>query len=153
VKNKRFKTIIFGIGNEGREDDGLGWLFLDKVKKSLPDNFDIEYRYQLQVEDAEISRHYDRVIFIDAHIKKFDKGFIWKICPSKPSDAYTSHELNAETIMYFCQTIYNKTPQAYILGISGKSYELSIGLTDIASRNLENAIRFFENKILNLVNQ
>ena len=27
-------TIILGIGNIGRKDDGLGWLFLDYLKKN-----------------------------------------------------------------------------------------------------------------------
>jgi len=144
------KTILFGIGNYGREDDGLGWLFLDKIEKSLPDNYDIEYRYQLQVEDAEIAQNYDRVIFIDAHMSNFKKGFVWEKCTSKPSDTYTSHELNAESILYLTHTIYNKQPKAYILGITGTSYQLTIGLTKTAENNLAKSLDFFNDKILNL---
>ncbi len=144
------KTILFGIGNSGREDDGLGWLFLDKIVESLPNTYDIEYRYQLQVEDAEIAQNYDRVIFIDAHIGVFEKGFIWEKCIPKASDTYTSHELNAETIMHLTHTIYNKQPKSYILGITGKSYELAIGLTNTATNNLAKALDFFNEKVVNL---
>lgn len=144
------KTILFGIGNYGREDDALGWIFLDKIAKDLPDNYDVEYRYQMQVEDAEIAQNYDRVIFIDAHMGIFKKGYTWEKCVQKPSDSYTSHELNPETIMYLTNTIYNKQPKAYILGITGKSYELTIGLTNTAEENLTKALRFFKKKLLTL---
>jgi Ni,Fe-hydrogenase maturation factor len=63
------RTLLIGIGNSGRADDGLGWAFLDEVEKTLPKNYDLEYRYQLQVEDAELISHYNTVFFIDAHKK------------------------------------------------------------------------------------
>jgi len=146
------KTILFGIGNYGREDDGLGWVFLDRIKDLLPDSFDIEYRYQLQVEDAEQASHYDRIVFIDAHMGVFEKGFLWEECKSKPSDAYTSHELNPESILFLTDSIYNKKPEAFILGITGESYELAIGLTQTAELNLNQSLAFFEKEILELVN-
>ena len=57
------KTLLFGIGNSGRSDDGLGWEFLDKIKPNFPIDFDMEYRYQLQIEDAELAKQYQRVMF------------------------------------------------------------------------------------------
>ncbi len=36
MKNYDNKNIIIGIGNCGREDDGLGWAFLDEIKSKLP---------------------------------------------------------------------------------------------------------------------
>lgn len=145
------KTILFGIGNCGREDDGLGWSFLDKIEKNLPPNFDIEYRYQLQVEDAEIAQNYDTIIFIDAHMTSFDTGFEWKKCIPKASDTYTSHELNPETILYLTKTIYNKQPKAFTLGITGENYELALGLSSLASNNLTKALDYFNKNILNLI--
>ncbi len=148
-ENKR--TLLFGIGNCGRADDGLGWAFLDEIERNLPSNFDIEYRYQLQVEDAEIAQNYDTIIFIDAHIATFDSGFEWKICIPKASDTYTSHELNPETILHLTKTIYNKQPTAFTLGITGVNYELALGLSSVASNNLTKALDYFNKNILNLI--
>ncbi len=142
------KTLIFGIGNCGRADDGLGWAFLDKIEKSLPDNFDIEYRYQLQVEDAELAAQYDAVYFIDAHILKLENGFIWEECIAKPSDSYTSHELEPETILNLTESIYNKKPISYSLGISGEKFGLSLELSKSAENNLAKALDFFNSNIL-----
>ena len=146
MKEKR--VILFGIGNCGRADDGLGWAFLDKIEKSLPDNFDIEYRYQLQVEDAELAAQYDTVYFIDAHITKQKNGYIWKKCVAKPSDSYTSHELNPETILNLTESIYNKKPISYLLGITGEKFDLSMELSKNAKINLTKALDFFNSAIL-----
>ena len=52
MKKSDYKTIILGIGNNGRQDDGLGWAFLDFLEEQNT-TIDLEYRYQLQIEDAE----------------------------------------------------------------------------------------------------
>ncbi len=146
------KILIIGIGNSGRSDDGLGWAFIDKIKGNLPGNFDCEYRYQLQIEDAELVSHYAVVYFIDAHIKQFDKGFDWKDCCPKATDSFSTHELDPETVLYLTKNIYNKQPKASILGISGKSFQLQIGLTKIAQENLRHALEsFYEKTGLNYV--
>ena len=44
--------LIIGIGNSSRGDDGLGWAFLDTISQMQPLPGQLEYRYQLVVEDA-----------------------------------------------------------------------------------------------------
>ena len=56
------KIIIIGVGNSGRQDDGLGWAFLDEIKRKFP-GIKIEYKYQLQIEDADLISSYDTVFF------------------------------------------------------------------------------------------
>jgi len=141
------KILIIGIGNCGRSDDGLGWAFIDKIKENLPANFNCEYRYQLQIEDAELISHYKVVYFIDAHKKHFDNGFIWLPCSPKATDSFSTHELDPETVLYLAKNIYNKQPETFILGITGESFELQIGLSKVAQQNLLSAISFFNNKV------
>ena len=43
------KILLLGIGNNGRSDDALGWKFVEEFT-SRQELFDVEYRYQLQVE-------------------------------------------------------------------------------------------------------
>jgi len=50
-KKDRKKAIIFGIGNNSRQDDGLGWMFLDFLEGQNK-NIALEYEYQLQIEAA-----------------------------------------------------------------------------------------------------
>jgi len=145
---KKSKVLLFGIGNCGRADDGLGWAFLDKMKSQLPENYDYEYRYQLQIEDADLASQYDTVIFIDAHKHFFEGGFKYKRCFSKATNSFTTHELDPTTVLYLTESIFGKKPQAYILGINGEKYSLDMGLSDAAEQNLLKAISFFKEEIL-----
>ena len=37
-------TVIFGIGNEGRSDDGLGWAFLDRLQTETKFDGQLEWK-------------------------------------------------------------------------------------------------------------
>lgn len=137
------KTLIIGIGNSGRQDDGLGWAFLDEIKPYLDEKYEIEYRYQLQVEDAELISHFGKVIFVDADLIHYINGYNYNKLTPKDVQSYTSHELNPESVLQLSQTIYKNKPEAYLLEISGENFHLKIGLTDFAHLNLKKAIHFF----------
>lgn len=142
------KILIIGIGNTGRQDDGLGWLFLDFLEKqNFP--FTLEYRYQLQIEDAELLRQYDTVIFIDATKQKTEDGFLFSKCKASEQYSFSTHALKPETILFLSKTIYNHNPNAFILAIEGYYWELEIGLSKKAKENLDYVTKVFEKKLLN----
>lgn len=144
------KILIIGIGNSGRSDDGLGWAFLDAIEGEIPSNYDLEYRYQLQVEDAELISQYDRIYFVDAHINPFESGYQLEEGKPVQTDSFTTHQLDPETVLYLADSIYNTLPESFILGISGVDFELKIGMSDKASKNLSAALEFFRKEILEL---
>ena len=145
MKNYDSKIIIIGIGNSGREDDGLGWAFLDEIRPKLPSHFDVEYRYQLQIEDAELISHYDKVYFVDAHKQILENGVIINPCLPKDVHGFSSHALHPETIQFLVNSVYDKNPESYIIGISGVSFELKMGLTSKGKDNLDKALSYFLN--------
>lgn len=143
IKTDVVKRLIIGIGNSARADDGLGWTFVEKIKDRLPDAFDYELRYQLQVEDSELICHYDTVIFVDATKASHSSGFELKPCEIAEHYYFSSHAQNPETVVYLAQTLYEVQPKAYVLGISGKEWELGEGLSADAELNLIRAIDHF----------
>lgn len=148
MKEEDNNILLIGIGNSGRQDDGLGWAFLDHLNLELPDNYDIEYRYQLQIEDAEMISHYQKVFFIDADKTPETIDFTIRECFPKETHHFSSHALPPETILYLASTVYGKNPESYIVGISGESYQLEIGLTDNAKSNLEKALSSFKKEVI-----
>ena len=148
MKEEGNNILLIGIGNSGREDDGLGWAFLDHLKPELPNNFDVEYRYQLQIEDAEMISHYKKVYFIDADKTPETTDFIISECFPKETHHFSSHALPPETILYLANTVYGKNPESYIIGISGESYQLEIGLTEKGKSNLEKALYSFKKEVI-----
>jgi len=147
-ENRRFgigpETILFGIGNSGRGDDGLGWAFLDRIQQESEFRGQIEYRYQLQVEDAALVSRAERVIFIDSHKGELPGGFQWKPCMPSKDFEFTSHVLPPRAVMYFCEDLYGKSPRADVLMIQGSSWDLRIGMSSEAKLHLDKALRFFK---------
>ena len=141
--------LIIGIGNSGRSDDGLGWLMLDALKKQF-DHVDFHYRYQLQIEDAEILSHYTTVIFVDATKEHTETGFYFKSCDPNMGLGLTSHMLEPETVIWLENELYRTKPTAFVMGIEGKKWELSLEPSEKGLRNLNTASDFLT-KNVNLI--
>ena len=152
MKGEGDKILIIGIGNQGRADDGLGWAFLDRIRDRLPGDFDCEYRYQLQIEDAELLSHYSEVCFVDADKESWEQGYRYTRCEPNGSHGFSTHALDPETVLYLTHTIYKKFPKVNVLGISGHSFDLKIGLSEQANVNLLRAVDFFSEKMVHLIN-
>jgi len=146
-ENAENKCLILGIGNSGRQDDGLGWEFLDGLSERKLNNVSLEYRYQLQIEDAELIGGFDTVVFVDASKNNLIKGYEYEPCKASNKHSFSTHSLAPETVLYLSDELYNYVPKAYILGIQGYEWELQNGLTKKAKENLINAIEFFNHKI------
>ncbi len=137
------RTVIIGIGNSGRQDDGLGWAFLEEIEQKWPDLDKLEYRYQLQIEDAELISHYERVLFVDADLNQHEQGFEIRPVQAMAGTSFTTHEMSPGNVLDLCQKIYKKSPDCFILAISGVSFELELGLTETGERNLLSSLLYF----------
>ena len=142
---KRLDNIlIIGIGNNTRQDDGLGWCFLDNLLKEGYNEENLVYKYQLMVEDAELIAEYDTVIFVDACISELKNGFdIDRIYPAEKV-AFSTHEVPPNQILNLCENIYNKNPKAFMIKIQGYFWDIEIGLSEKATENLKKSIEDFK---------
>jgi hydrogenase maturation protease len=137
-------TLIIGIGNCGRGDDGLGWAFLDRLQARGRYNGSMEYRYQLQIEDAERISRERGVLFVDAGIGPLPGGLQWRRCKPTCSSEFTSHALAPGVVLQLCQRYYGRSPQARLLVIEGREWGLGADLSVVAERNLAAALDCFE---------
>ncbi|MBL7858817.1 MAG: hypothetical protein JNM57_14100 [Cyclobacteriaceae bacterium] len=141
------KILLIGIGNSGRSDDALGWKFLDTFD-AFPCWFDFEYRYQLQVEDAELISRYKKVIFVDASREVIKDGASLHACIPTPSASFTTHKLDPGTVLWLARELYTAQTEAYVMAIAGTEWELHHGLSTIARTNLQKALSLFLDFIL-----
>ena len=130
-------NVLIGIGNVGRSDDGLGWKFLDLVKANLPDDWDCVYRYQLNIEDSDLVKNYEKVVFVDAFSEKLPKGFSLEECFPAAGIEYTTHSLNPCAVLALCNNLYEQRPKALVLKIQGYDWLLKEGISERAEKNLE----------------
>ena len=144
-------TLIIGIGNNTRQDDGLGWYFLDKLEKAGFNPEDLLYKYQLMVEDAEIIAAYQTVIFVDASKEHSKEGFnIEEIEPAEHV-LFSTHEVPPSQILNLSTTIYHKTPKAFVVKIDGYEWDFKIELTKKAEINLQQAFDYFMTDFLSQI--
>ncbi len=136
------RTLVVGIGNDGRGDDGLGWKFVELNEKSFA-HMDWQQRYQLQVEDAALVSQYDQVIFVDSTRTSLNEGFAWNESEVRMSRSFSTHNLDPSTVLYLARELYNRTPRAFTLAIEGQQWEIGIGLSDQAQENLQKAMLYF----------
>ena len=134
------KLLVIGIGNSGRRDDGLGWAFLDHLSSLEEFEGDLEYRYQLQVEDAEMISKFEKVVFVDATKDLWPDGFSINRLVKKKSESFTTHAVAPSHILYLCGDLYDIEPESYMLAISGHEWGLKLGLSEKANNNLTKAI-------------
>lgn len=137
------KILMIGIGNSGRSDDALGWKFADEFSNRT-DLFDIDYRYQLQIEDALLITEYKAVIFVDASHKQYEDGFSFYKCIPARYEAFTTHKLEPEAVLWLTNDLFYQTPEVYVMAISGITWELHQGLSDTAQQNFDKAIVHFK---------
>ena len=137
-------TLIIGIGNNTRQDDGLGWCFLDLLEKEGFNEENLLYKYQLMVEDADLISSYQTVFFVDANKTHLNEGFtIEQLYPSEKV-SFSTHAVPPNQILNLCETIYNKNPKAFMIKIQGYVWDIEIGLSAKATENLTKTIANFK---------
>ncbi|MCC6279795.1 MAG: hydrogenase maturation protease [Saprospiraceae bacterium] len=144
--NRNKKTLLIGIGNDGRGDDALGWLFADRFAECR--DLEVIYRYQLQVEDAELISAYEQVIFVDASVLEMEKGFSFQPCLPVASVHFSTHKVDPGTILWLAREMYQSAVQGYILAIQGYEWELQQGLSEKATQHFQQAFLYFEKHVL-----
>lgn len=135
------QNLLVGIGNKGRGDDGLGWAFVDHFKNVH--KLKVIYRYQLQVEDAELISHYRQVWFADASAEDYGHGFKIEPLEALTRFNYTTHALHPAAVLGLCRQLFDSEPKAFIIGITGEDFSLGQSLSVKGRFNLEQALSFF----------
>lgn len=141
------KILIYGYGNPGRQDDGLGNLFVDEAQKWAEaeglDNISFDSNYQLNIEDAAEIADKDIVIFVDASIEDIDDFELTMITPESKVE-FSMHSVSPSFVVKLCNDIYPHTPNAYLLHLKGYEWEFKEGITEKAMRNFSKAFEYIK---------
>ncbi len=139
--------MIIGIGNCGRQDDGLGWAVLDELSNRKDFQGQLVYRYQLNIEDAEMIKEADHVVFVDAYKGTEDADYSFQELKAGGEFEFSSHALKPEVILTLTQHLYNNFPKAFTFWIKGYDWELKTGLTEKAKKNLKVSMDYLESML------
>ncbi len=144
------KLFIYGFGNPGRQDDGMGPAIIDRLESDKIQGIVIDSNYQMNVEDAYNISGCDTVIFVDASIDAAEPFSFYKIEPSSEI-TFTTHTMAPESIIALCKDLYDKDMEAYVMAIKGYEWEFIEGFTPKADDNFNEAYSFLLKKIEELL--
>lgn len=141
------QILIYGYGNPGRQDDGLGIAFTQKLEDWASKNqiagVGFDRNYQLNIEDAATIATKDLVIFADA-----SKEEIQDFCLSKVNSscevAFTTHAASPGYLVQLCKELFQKEPPVFLLHIRGYEWAFQEGLSKRAKENLDQAVVYMQ---------
>jgi len=148
------KVLIYGYGNPGRKDDGLGIKMTEMIEEWKNahdfDQIDVDSNYQLNVEDAEKIADYDLVLFVDASQEDDLTNFrLIDVEPNEEKVEFTMHAVSPAYILHLSRKLFNKEPDTKLLSIRGYRWEFEEGITDSAFLNLERAFIYLQCRLTN----
>jgi len=141
------QILIYGYGNPGRQDDGLGIRLAERLEewstlKGL-ECVSFENNYQLNIEDAEAISNQDLVIFADASEEEID-DFCFSKVDGKGKLSFTTHAASPGYIVKLCNELFQKEPRVYLLHIKGYEWEFKEEISPRALVNLDRAIDYLK---------
>ncbi len=145
MTGKQPRILVYGYGNPGRQDDGLGVMLAEELEKWCSENHLVQVstdtNYQLNLEDAAGIANYELVIFADASHEKITNYRFEPLLPSENTE-FTMHAVSPGFILHLCSQIFHQQPAAYLLHIRGYEWEFMAEPTVKARKNLSEALDF-----------
>ncbi|MBN2813555.1 MAG: hydrogenase maturation protease [Bacteroidales bacterium] len=141
ISNK--SLLIYGFGNPGRQDDGLGIMLAEELRAWSAENqfafVHTDSNYQLNLEDAANIAGHDVVVFADASREDIPDFLMEPLKPSGKVE-FSMHAVSPAFVIHLCGHVFNAHPQAYLLHIKGYEWEFMAAMTEKAKSNLGLAV-------------
>lgn len=137
-------TLIIGIGNADRQDDGVGWHIVKNLAERLGETVpadpgeivevktnlaDMMFIQQIYPELAEILSHYKRACFVDAHTAEVADEISWTPLQPEYEKSPLTHHMSPSTVLSIGATIYDHMPEAILLSVRGYYFQFERALS------------------------
>lgn len=143
-------VLVFATGNESRGDDALGPLLVRSLQLELDfTQVEVLEDFQLQVEHTLDLMGRSLILFVDAGQRTVAPFTFYEAKPS-PLQAHTTHAVAPESLLGGYQQVHGYQPApAFILCVSGESFELGEPLSKAAHDHLKQALAWVRSLIAN----
>ena len=137
--NNARPILVYGYGNPGRQDDGLGVALVERLeawaKAEARDGLVFDSNYQLNAEDALALAESRAVVFVDA--AKLGKApFEFRELAPQKEISFSTHAMSPESVLALAAELYDAHPPAWMLAICGYEWAPNEPLTSAALANL-----------------
>ncbi len=143
----RPRWLVFAVGNPSRGDDALGPLLIERLEQrsatvhALPVELVLLTDFQWQVEHALDLQGVDVAIFADASVSGGQSFEIARLTP-KFDASYSTHALSPACVLAVAAQLGQELPQAWVLSMPGRDFELGAPLSAGARSALDQAFAY-----------
>lgn len=139
--------LLYGYGNPGRQDDGLGVALVEQLEAwaavEKRSGLVFDSNYQLNAEDALAVAESRAVVFIDA-VKEGTEPFVFQPLAAQAEISFSTHAMAPESVLALAAELYGARPPAWLLAIRGQAWEPNAEMTAAARENLAAAEIFLK---------
>ena len=149
------RTLVLGLGNRDRCDDGVAYHVVEALRRRLghlplgdaePDApagdavLESIVVPQLAPEWLDLASGYDALIVVDAHVRQ-DEGPLWcsPIGAEVGVPAFT-HALEPGAFVALLEALYGRRPRAWTVSIRGGCFDFGRELSDESAAQVEPAV-------------
>jgi hydrogenase maturation protease len=146
----REKVLLYGYGNPGRGDDGLGPALASAIELADLPGVEVDADYQLTIEDAARLAGYGAVVFVDAAAQG-EEPFSFVLVDDAAAHhlGWTSHSVTPAQVVALARDLFGCRVPAYLLAIRGYQFtELCEVFSPSAKENLAAALAFAKRVLL-----
>jgi hydrogenase maturation protease len=133
-------TLVIGIGNRLRGDDGIGPAVADEIASwNLPGVKAIAVHQLVPELVAELEQA-ARVLFVDAAVDLRDQSYAWKQVETALSPHPLGHHDTPENLLALTRDMMGRCPDAWLLAIAIACTDIGETLSPTAQRNIAAAL-------------
>lgn len=142
------KTVVIGIGNPLRGDDGVGWLVVEALQALAIDGVTAVSTHQLLPELIDLFRDAAQLIFIDASVVGQPGDTSQTAVLPAMEGPIASHQLHPGVLLALGVKLYGRMPPAYLITVTGSDFSHK----ETVSAEVESAISTVLTQIRQLAN-
>ncbi len=141
----RARVLIYGFGNPGRCDDGLGPAIASALESAAIPGVSVEANYQPVLEDAAAIASHDAVLFVDAAKSGPAPFALGRVRPDAGGLGFSTHSVRPAALLALAEQLTGRRAAGYLLAVRGYDFdEFREGLSPCAERNRRAALQFVE---------
>ena len=130
------RSLVIGVGNPLREDDGVGWHLAEALAQAgVPTHTCHQLLPELAAELSQV----DLVLFADARAEGPPGQVLLQSLEASGTPGY-SHHLDAPGLLAWVRVLYGHCPQAYLLSVAGAAFGYREGLSPVVADALQAAL-------------
>jgi hydrogenase maturation protease len=132
--------LVIGYGNELRGDDGLGPRVAEAIAAANYPGVRVQTVFQLVPELAAELAEARMVIFVDALVDPSRSAVELAPVGAEEITDWCTHTADPRTLLALTRAVYGRTPEAWVLTVSGQNFAVGEGLSSVAEENARQAI-------------